>query len=291
MPNCGISLIIATHKGRNELSDCLNSVFAQDINPELLEIVIIVNGENDGTLELIEQIKTNRQNFNFIINHCPQAGVSNARNLGITLASREYIVFLDDDDKISPGYLSSLYALAAPDRLVLAQLINVPANSHSLNLSTNMDKLPKLIYDFAIKTRVLTMNACKLIPREIIQYFKFDTTLPSSEDMALFSALLISKKMTIVVVPSQQKALYYRTIRHSSVSRQPVSYDFNVRQRLMVIRSIYSNITPRMRLFIPRNLLFFVTRIIGEFAYSLRIILIYLRQEVTSNGRGKKHEN
>lgn len=291
MSNLGISLIIPSHKGRDKLPNCLDSVFAQDINPKLLELIIIVNGKDDGTLELIEQIKAHRHNFNFIIFHTQQASVSNARNIGVALATREYIVFLDDDDKISPSYLSSLYALAAPNTLVLAQLVNVSVNSQPTDDKATINKLPHFIYNFIIKARVLTMNACKLIPRNIIQHFKFDTTLRSSEDMAMFSALLISNKMKIMVVGTHTKAIYFRTISRSSVSRQPISYDFNIYQRLMVIRSIYSNITPKVKLLIPQNLLFFISRIIGELAYSLRIVFIHLQQKIKFSLLGEKRES
>jgi hypothetical protein len=198
---------------------------------------------------------------------------------------------LDDDDRISPSYLSSLYALAAPNTLVLAQLVNLSVDSQPSIVKTITDKFPSFIYKFIIKARVLTMNACKLIPKEIIQCFKFDTTLRSSEDMAMFSALLISKKMKIKVVDTHKRAIYFRTVGQSSVSRQPISYDFNIRQRLMVIRSIYSNVTPKVKLLTPQNLLFFTSRIIGELIYSLRVIFTGIRQKIKFSTQRKKHES
>lgn len=285
MNNTGISLIIPSYRGLHNLSQCLAAIFKQNLPPELLEIIFIINGPDDGSIQYLEKVKVQKADtYTFVIYHCTIPGVSNARNLGITLASRDYIAFLDDDDTISPNYLSSMYALAEPTAMVLAQLINLSPASTKLTVSlTDKYSIPPILYRLIIKSRVLTMNACKLIPRQTMQNFQFDQSLKSSEDMALFSALLISCPLTIKVTSPEQQAIYYRTLRHNSVSWQPISYDFNVRQRLAVISAIYNNIIPKSRLLKPKNLMFFLTRIIGEFAYSTRIIIFNIIRQLKSD--------
>lgn len=280
MSKSGISLIVPSHHGRKNLPHCLRAIFEQDLAPELLEIIFIINGEDDGSVDYLKHISTQvTTGYTFVIHHCQQAGVGNARNQGVALASRQYIAFLDDDDFISSNYLSSLYAFAKPTTLVLSQLQNVETIEEITSPGVGRSLLPQWLYPIIVKSRVLTMNGCKLIPRQVLVNFKFDSTLKSSEDMVLFSALLISCRIKVKIVPQQQCAIYYRVLRHDSVSWQPISYDFNVRQRLAVIRAIYRHIKPKSQLFHPRNLFFFLTRIIGEIAYSVRIIIFNLSKQ------------
>lgn len=75
--------------------------------------------------------------------------------------------------------------------------------------------------------------------------------------MVLFSALYISRRLSLKVVPRYEQACYYRLARQDSLSRQTISYDFNIRQRLAVMSGILRSIDDRSQLSHPVKFGFF----------------------------------
>lgn len=89
-----ISLIIPVYNVEKYLIQCLESVSKQ-IN--LFDEVIIVNdGSTDNSLSICEKFVSKYKNFKLISQE--NKGLSAARNIGMNLASSEYVMFLDSDD-------------------------------------------------------------------------------------------------------------------------------------------------------------------------------------------------
>jgi deazaflavin-dependent oxidoreductase (nitroreductase family) len=96
-----ISVVIPVHNGARFLSGAVASVLGQKYPP--LEIIVVDDGSTDHLELAIEnlpvEVKRIRQ---------PQRGPAAARNIGITLASGEFLAFLDVDDLWPPGMLAEL---------------------------------------------------------------------------------------------------------------------------------------------------------------------------------------
>ncbi|GAA4321036.1 glycosyltransferase [Pontixanthobacter gangjinensis] len=90
-----ISIIIATYNCVDSISETINSVINQNSNN--WELIIIDDGSSDNTDILIK--RTFSQN-NIRYYYQDNKGVSAARNYGVEVASGEYIMFLDADDKL-----------------------------------------------------------------------------------------------------------------------------------------------------------------------------------------------
>lgn len=97
--NQGVSIIIPCFNQGIFLHDALLSVLS---NRHVHEIIIINDGSTDSlTIREIDRIA--RSNFSKVkIRHKANGGLSSARNLGLAIATGEYIQFLDSDDMISP---------------------------------------------------------------------------------------------------------------------------------------------------------------------------------------------
>ena len=74
---------------------CVNSVYNQSY-PGEIEHLVIDGGSDDGTIELINELKLKKKITNFITE--PDEGVYDAMNKGIKLATGQYIAFLNSDD-------------------------------------------------------------------------------------------------------------------------------------------------------------------------------------------------
>ncbi len=108
-----ISVIIPCYNVEKYIDRCIESVVRQTIGVAELEIICVDDCSTDGTLaKLMDWEK--RFPDNFIIVESPQNGrQGQARNIGLSYASTDWIVFLDADDWIALNYLEVLYGYAA----------------------------------------------------------------------------------------------------------------------------------------------------------------------------------
>lgn len=237
----GISVIIPTYKGADVILTCLKSLNNQTLDPKLFEVIIVINGEKDNTETIIQKfIEENNMN-NIKLEYSSMPSASNARNIGIQLATRKYSVFLDDDDYLSSNYLEEMYNLAEEDSIIISQIVNVDPNgleNRKNSINNEIVSNEKKENSYQTLHKVATINACKLIPTSDIKNIKFDTSLKSGEDVVFFSTLYAKKDFNFHVIPIKNNAIYYRVLTANSVSRQEMTFDFNVNQRLQVIEAL-----------------------------------------------------
>ena len=100
-----ISIIIPVFNAEKYLRQCLDSILAQTYTN--YEVVIINDGSTDKSGDIIDDY--GKYDDKIHPYHRNNGGVSSARNFGISVASGEYICFIDADDIISNNYLDILY--------------------------------------------------------------------------------------------------------------------------------------------------------------------------------------
>jgi GT2 family glycosyltransferase len=98
-----LSIVIATHQRATFLEACLQSLLKQNFID--FEIVIAHSGVNDGTKELINSFK-NQIKITYL--GCLEKGAATQRNEGVGKAEGEWVVFLDDDVIVNPGFLQEI---------------------------------------------------------------------------------------------------------------------------------------------------------------------------------------
>ena len=98
-----ISVVIPVFNGEKTINETIQSVLKQTLSD--LEIIVIDDGSQDRTLEIVQSIQDGRiQVFSY-----PNAGVSPSRNRGFSHAGAEFISFLDADDLWLPDKLESQF--------------------------------------------------------------------------------------------------------------------------------------------------------------------------------------
>ena len=96
------SLIIPAFNIEEYIEDAIESILLQ--NPRFNEIIIIDDGSNDGTAQIIQKYKS----FGIRYHHQENQGLGATRNRGIELANSKYIYFMDGDDILDPGMTSHI---------------------------------------------------------------------------------------------------------------------------------------------------------------------------------------
>lgn len=100
-----ISVIIPVYNAESSLRDCLNSIINQNFKD--IEIICINDGSVDNSLAILNEYASKEKRLKVITQQ--NQGVSVARNVGISQAKGEYILFCDADDT----YKSNLCSVIA----------------------------------------------------------------------------------------------------------------------------------------------------------------------------------
>lgn len=94
-----ISVIVPIYNVEQYLEKCLNSIINQTY--KALEIILIDDGSTDNSGKICDEFALRDDRIKVI--HHENEGVASARNIGITNATGDFIMFVDSDDYIEPN--------------------------------------------------------------------------------------------------------------------------------------------------------------------------------------------
>ena len=111
-----ISIIIPAFNSEKTIDKIILDVLAQEYKN--IELLVIDDGSKDSTLDLIKKHQKDAR-LKVISQH--NQGVSAARNVGLQLASGEYVMFFDSDDRISKDMISGMMGaiIKNPESLIV----------------------------------------------------------------------------------------------------------------------------------------------------------------------------
>ncbi len=98
-----ISIIIVNHNTKDLLCDCLRSILEESSNLPF-EVIVVDNASGDGSLEVI------REEFPTVkcIENSRNSGFAAGNNQATGLSKTPYIIFLNPDTIVLPGFLVHL---------------------------------------------------------------------------------------------------------------------------------------------------------------------------------------
>lgn len=91
-----VSIIVPIYNAQEHLHKCIKSILNQ--TEKDIEIILVDDGSKDDSLKICQEYQKNDERVRVI--HQENAGVSVARNTGISYANGMYIGFVDSDDWI-----------------------------------------------------------------------------------------------------------------------------------------------------------------------------------------------
>lgn len=101
MKRTDLSIIIPSYNCGHCINACLDSVLLQQ-NANQYDIIVVNDGSTDNTSNIVTQYQAKHPNITLI--NQANSGVSAARNVGINIATGEYITFIDADDIVGLSY-------------------------------------------------------------------------------------------------------------------------------------------------------------------------------------------
>lgn len=210
------SVIIPTYNRAQYIINTVKSVINQTYKD--FEIIIVDDGSEDNTKEVIENIAKNNQN---IIQYIYQnnKGPAAARNTGIINAKGDYIAFLDSDDYWMPNKLEEQfnYFIANPSCNVLhneVHICNLEGKIIQVNSHQDKAKREGWLFDEIILLKTYIFLSSLIVNKDVFKKVgRFAESLYSSEDVELFLRLALEYKIGFI-----NKPLVRRIIHESSIT-------------------------------------------------------------------------
>lgn len=115
--NKTISVVIPVYNVASYLPACLDSVLAQSYRD--LEILLVDDGSTDGSGRLCDEYAARDSRIR--VTHQKNGGAAAAKNTALSLASGEYLSFVDSDDYLEPGAYAHMVELLEETRADAAQ--------------------------------------------------------------------------------------------------------------------------------------------------------------------------
>ncbi len=187
-----VSVVVGAYEAMPYLVRCLESVEAQTLSADRIEIIAIDDGSTDGTGEYLEKFAARTAILTRVIRQQNSGGPSGPRNVGLGLARGRYVFFLDADDHLGEQALERMVAMA--DRhgtdVVLGKVEGV-GRSAPKSMWRDGDRGRTDVFSSPIK---YTLSAQKLFRRTLLEpspeahrpALRFDESLITGED-ALFT--------------------------------------------------------------------------------------------------------
>lgn len=96
-----VSIIIPTNRGRDVLDRCLAAIAAQSFDARRIEVFVIFNGAPPVGWP------ADAWPFRLVVEHLPEPNIAAAKNVALGRARGDWIVLLNDDVIVEPGFIDA----------------------------------------------------------------------------------------------------------------------------------------------------------------------------------------
>lgn len=212
-----ISVIVPVYNVEAYLERCVESILQQTYAH--FELILINDGSTDSSGQICDHLASQYENIK--VYHIENAGVSNARNMGIQLATGSWVTFIDSDDFVTQDYLATLasavervnvgFAIAPLHHIKNGIVTDIPSHSGKTELWSTEETMKELL----MTTRTSFFPVAKLFKRDLLADEKFNTNYHLAEDALFLTELLLKTRCSCVFI---DKPVYYYDHREGSAT-------------------------------------------------------------------------
>lgn len=194
-----VSAIVPIFNGQQHVYEALESALNQTI--PVKEIIVVNDGSTDLSMDMVRKFKADftLSNSQLIIVEQENLGQGSARNMGATLATTNFIAFLDQDDTWQPNHVEKLMAPFEKNPTigwVYSDFNELDSESRIIRrrfLAKSKYKIPKdSIFGFIHQDLMMLPSASILRKQAFLDIGGFDIQFRGYEDDDLFIRLLVS---------------------------------------------------------------------------------------------------
>ena len=219
-----ISIIVPVYNAENYIKKCVDSILAQTYTN--LEIILVDDGSPDNCGKICDEYGA--KDSRIIVIHKENGGVSSARNVGLKIATGEYVTFVDSDDYIGDSYIEAFVShIDSEDNVLVCMHIDVIADSGEMAENVVFDKTTTIVidkdYDFcAVPCNCL--SATKLYKKSILNGKTFDENCANGEDALFFAGVVLEAKRIKYIPESGYYYVYYaESLTNGTINERKLS--------------------------------------------------------------------
>ena len=241
-----ISVIVPVYNVEAYLERCVESILQQTYAH--FELILINDGSTDSSGQICDQLASQYENIK--VYHIENAGVSNARNMGIQLATGSWVTFIDSDDFVTQDYLATLasavegvnvgFAIAPLHHIKNGIVTDIPSHSGKTELWSTEETMKELL----MTTRTSFFPVAKLFKRDLLADEKFNTNYHLAEDALFLTELLLKTRCSCVFI---DKPVYYYDHREGSATTSVNRYVFDTIEVYQQIIAQVSQAFPNLK--------------------------------------------
>ena len=112
-----LTVIVAVYNTSKYLRKCLDSILEQTY--QNIEIIVVDDGSTDNSFSVLEEYK-NKYPDKIVLLQKENGGQGSARNLALTVATGDYITFVDSDDTIDKNMYKEMMNLIKKEKCDIA---------------------------------------------------------------------------------------------------------------------------------------------------------------------------
>lgn len=210
--NSLVTFILPVYNAESTIYRCLDSILKQTYCD--YEVIIVDDGSIDNSGKICDSYSLNDNRFRVV--HKENAGVASARQLGVSLATGEYVIHIDSDDWIESNMLSDMMnEISDADILVSDYYYNTKHGQtyvRQVDCTTSEELLEKII-----KGEVFGSLWHKLIRRNLYQNIEFNTDLTFCEDQLLLFKILTTYQCKVI---NLHQAYYHYECNEGSITQR-----------------------------------------------------------------------
>ena len=229
-----VSIIIPAYNVGHTLSTCLETVISQTFKD--IEIIVVDDGSKDDTKKIIKEYAA--LDSRIVPIHQENRGVSSARNVALSVASGEYIIFIDSDDSVTNEYVDELMRWSDYDFVTAGYKYQTADGSWFLrefeDITATKDDVQqnpsRFLGKYYFGSPWATLMKKKIIDEHTL---KFDESIHCGED-TLFITQYLMHVSTIRVVPfCGYNYFYYPGSLGNSVHKEMWKWKIQVEHELI----------------------------------------------------------
>ena len=214
-----VAVIIPTYRPGMYVEHCLRSLERQTLTRDAFCVYIGLNGEKEPYRTQLESFLS-KVSFRYEFVYLEKAGVSAARNRLLDMAKERFVVFVDDDDVLSPGYLEALRNVTDDETMGIAVIRRFDKDVSRSVLHAFGETYRRLHEVETNKLRARNYFSSpwgKMFSKYVIGTIRFDEYLKNGEDSLFMTE--ISNRIR-AVRKAGEEAVYFIRERPGSLSRR-----------------------------------------------------------------------
>lgn len=268
-----VSIIVPVYKVEPYLKRCVDSLTNQTLKD--IEIILVDDGSPDNCPKMCDDFAQLDSRIKVV--HKQNGGAASARNIGLDLATGDYIAFVDSDDYIDKTMYESMLKISCDNNcdFVMCDCIKEYPDKKEIythNIRTGFYDKKQLINEYYphllimenIEYPATISNCLFLFRRKLIDdnSIRYDSGIKYSEDL-LFGAKLLYKAESFYYMKGE--AFYHYCMNPTSVTHvfdskkwdnylrlhklikeyfeKNLVYDFSVQIELVLLFFLYNTIT------------------------------------------------